>query len=120
MPLRSEAAPDACRLTPDTERVGPGYSVVAGRHAMASRTEVAADRPVRGQELLGVTGRLEALHLPLSSSRRLVRHRGAVVEVTALPVLDAGHELLPRRVVAGQLIAIVVIIQSGLLGRRGG
>ena len=51
------------------------------------------DLAVAGEELLGVLSRLEALHLPLSPSRRLVRDLGLVVQVPALAVLNPGQDL---------------------------
>jgi len=51
--------------------------------------EVVVDPTVAGEKALRVTRRLEALHLSLSSSCRLVRHLSAIVEIPALTMLDA-------------------------------
>ena len=48
--------------------------------------------------------RLEALHLPLPSSRRLVRVFRSVVEALVPAVLDTGHQLLLRGAVAAELV----------------
>ena len=58
---------------------------------MTAQLEVVVDSAVGCEETLGVAGRFEPLHLPFSSSRRLVRYFGTVVEVAALPMLDAGR-----------------------------
>ena len=39
-----------------------------------------------------MTCRIEPLHLSFASSRRLVRHFSTVVEISALPMLDAGQD----------------------------
>jgi hypothetical protein len=38
-------------------------------------------------------GRFDALHLPLSSSRRTMRVFGPIIEIAALSVLDARRQL---------------------------
>src|SRR3954454_16566480 len=43
--------------------------------------------------MLCLFGGFETLHLPLSSSCRLMRHFSAVVEVAALAMLDTGQDL---------------------------
>jgi hypothetical protein len=70
--------------------------MTAGRHAMAPWTKVAIDERVSEQELLGLVGRLEALHLPFSTSRRPVRVLSSIVEVATLPVLDIRQHLSLR------------------------
>jgi hypothetical protein len=67
--------------------------MTAGRHAMAPWTKVALDERVSEQEFLGLAGRLEALHLPFSASRRPVRVLRSIVEVATLPVLDMRQHL---------------------------
>ena len=62
------------------------------------------DPAMGGEEALRLARRLEPLHLPFSSSRRLVRHLGPVVEVAALPMLDARQDLALSRAVAAQLV----------------
>jgi hypothetical protein len=48
---------------------------------------------VSGEEVLGLFGRFEPLHLPLSSSRRSMRVVGPIVQISALSVLDAVKQL---------------------------
>jgi len=71
---------------------------------MAAEGKKVVDPVMGGEEALSVPGRLEALHLPLSPSRRLVRVLGPVVQSLVLPVLDAGHDLPLRNLVARQLV----------------
>jgi hypothetical protein len=78
--------------------------MTAGRHAMAPWTKVAVDERVSEQELLGLVGRLEALHLPFLASRRPVRVLSSIVEVATLPVLDIRQHLSLRRDIAPELI----------------
>ncbi len=72
--------------------------------AMPAGTEVFADRPEGGQEPLGLARRLEALHGVLTFARRLVRVFGAVVEIAALPMLHARHDLALGGTIAGKLV----------------
>ena len=64
----------------------------SGQEVMAE-LEVVVNLAVAGEEPLGVPRRLEALHLPFSSSCRLVRDLGSVVEIAALPVIDPRQDL---------------------------
>src|SRR5271166_6173388 len=57
-----------------------------------------------GKKPLHLPRRLEPLHDPLSSSRRLVGILGPVVDAFVLPMLDAGHDLTLGRGVAAQLV----------------
>lgn len=75
-----------------------------GGQAVAVELEVVVDMAVGGEEALGMAGRLEPLHLPLWWSGGLVRHLDAVVEVAALPVLDAGQDLTLCGGVAPELV----------------
>src|SRR6185312_7648033 len=52
-----------------------------------------------------LTGSFEPLHLTSSSSCRLVRILGSVIQALVLPVLNAGRDLLFRGPIAGQLIS---------------
>jgi hypothetical protein len=52
--------------------------------------EQVVDLIVGCEKALGLAGRFELLHLPLSSSRRLVRILRSVVQSLVLPMLDAG------------------------------
>ena len=70
----------------------------------SGRTYKVADLVVGGEEPLRLAGRLEALHLPLSSPRRLVRVLRPVVEALVPAVLDTRHQVLLRRAVAAELV----------------
>src|SRR3954454_632288 len=59
---------------------------------------------VGGEETLCLPRRFEALHLSLASARGLMRVLRPVVETLVLPVLNAWHNLLPRRSIAGKLV----------------
>jgi hypothetical protein len=61
--------------------LGSGGSVLGGREAIAAEVEEVADLIVSGEEALGLTGRLEPLHLPLASPGRLMGVFGPVVEI---------------------------------------
>ena len=63
---------DATDVVPRLEGAGPIGAVVGGGHAVAGQEEKVVDLVVGGEEALGMPGRLEPLHLPFSSSRRLV------------------------------------------------
>jgi hypothetical protein len=54
--------------------------------------------------VLGVSGRLAPLHVPLRLARRLVRVVGAVVEVAVLAVLHTGQDLTLRGPIAGEFV----------------
>jgi hypothetical protein len=82
----------------------PNSTIVVGSKAMAAELDVVVDPAVGGQKALCLTGRLEPLHLPFSSSRRLVRYFGAVVEISALSVLDTWQDLALGGGVALQLV----------------
>ena len=56
-------------------------------------SENVGDLIMDGKKSLHLPWRLEALHDPLSSSRRLVRILCPIVEAFMLAVLDAGHDL---------------------------
>ncbi len=102
-PLRGSR--NAGDLAPGAEGgVACGAVLVSGQ-AMAAELEVVVDPAVNGQEAPGMARRLEPLHLPFSSSCRLVRHLGPVVEVTALAVLHAWQDLALRGGVAPELVS---------------
>jgi len=73
-------------------------------YSAAERVEVLADQVMSGEETLCLPRRLEPLQLSFSSSRRLVRVLGSIVEIAALPVLNTLEGLLPRRGIARQLV----------------
>src|SRR5215208_7856240 len=91
-------------ISPHLECTRPRGAVLAGGDVVAAEVEEIADVVVGGEETLCLAGRLEALHLPLSSPCRLVRVFRPVVEALVPAVLDARHQLLLRRPVAGELV----------------
>jgi hypothetical protein len=78
---------------PGVESVPHLLTVFGGGEEVTSRAEVLRDRPIRGQEALGVTRRLEPLHPPFSLARRLVGVLGAIVQIAMLPML--APEVVP-------------------------
>ena len=74
---------------PNAEGGIASRAILAGIEVMTTKLEMVVDPTVGGEEALRVTRRLEALHLSLSSSCRLVRHLSAIVEIPALTMLDA-------------------------------
>ena len=55
-------------LSPGLEGLGPGGSILVGGAAIAAEVEQVVDLIWSGEEAFGLAGRLEALHLSLSSS----------------------------------------------------
>src|SRR3712207_4194600 len=89
---------------PHLERMRPCGAVLVGGDVVAAEVEEIVDLVVGGEEALRLPRRLEPLHLPFSSSRRLVRVFGSVVQALVLPVLDTGHRLPLGRPVTGKLV----------------
>ena len=85
---------DAGDVAPNLEGTVTGGTVIVGGQEVATELEEVVDLAVAGKEPLDVPPRLKSLHPPFSSSRRLVRDLGAVVEVAALAVLDP-RQVLP-------------------------
>src|SRR3954447_10641949 len=75
-------------LGPGLEGLGPGGSILAGRAVIAAEVEQVVDLIVSREEALGLARRLEALHLPLPSSGRLMRILRPVVQSFVPPMLD--------------------------------
>jgi hypothetical protein len=73
-------------LSPDSKRLGPGAPIASCGHEMAPRPEVTVDHCVRRKELLRLSRRLEALHLPLASPSGSMRILGSIVEEPACPM----------------------------------
>src|SRR4051812_26545578 len=71
---------------------------------VAAEMKEVVDLVVGGEETLCLPRRFEALHLSLASARGLMRVLRPVVETLVLPVLNAWHNLLPRRSIAGKLV----------------
>ena len=62
----------AANFRPHPECLHPGTSVFGGSDVIATEMEKVVDLIVSCDETLSLAGRFELLHLPLSSSRRLV------------------------------------------------
>ena len=71
---------------------------------MSTRMDVTLDEGMSGEEVLGLFGRFEPLHVPLSSSRRTMRVLGASVQISALSALNAGKQLTLSDHIAPQLV----------------
>ena len=69
---RSGGTGDAGGITPSLKGTVTGGTVIVGGQEVATKLEEVMDLAVAGEEPLGVPRRLEALHLPFSSSCRLV------------------------------------------------
>ena len=59
-------------LLPDLKRLGTDCAIGVGRQSVSAWLEVAIDERVSGEEVLGLFGRFEPLHLSLSSPGRPV------------------------------------------------
>jgi hypothetical protein len=57
-------------LVPNIEAFRPDLSIDTGREQVSAGMEVTVNEGVGGEKVLGLPRRFEALHLPLSSSRR--------------------------------------------------
>jgi len=66
--------------------------------------KVAMDERMSGEELLRLAGGFEPLHLAFSSSGRAMGVLRAVVEVSALPVLDIGQQMALSYPIASELV----------------
>jgi hypothetical protein len=75
-----------------------------GCKSVSAGLEVTVDKCVSGEKVLGLPGRFESLHLPLSPSRRPMRVLGPIIQRSALSVLHAGKQLTPGDAVASQLV----------------
>ena len=105
MPHGQSGSPsDAGDITPGLKGTITGGSMFGSGQEVTTELEEVVDLAVAGEEPLGVPCRLEALHLPFSSSRRLVRDLGPVVQVTALAVLDPRQDLPLGRAIAAQFV----------------
>ena len=60
---------------------------------MTAELEVVVDRSVGGEELLRVPDGFEPPHVAFALSGRLVRDFAAIVEIPALPMLNAREDL---------------------------
>src|SRR6201993_3697012 len=101
---QSSLQTDTADFGPDLEFLGPGSSVLGGSDMIAAKMKEVVDLVVGGEEPLRLAGRFKLLHLPLSSTRRLMRVFRSVVEPLVLAMLNAGHDLSFGRAVAGKLV----------------
>ena len=104
MPCRSCCAAGAGLLMPEFESVRSNHTIGVGGKLVSTRMEVTVDEGVSGEEVLGLRGRFEPLHLTLSSSRRSMRVLGPIVQIAALSLLDAGQQLTLSDAIAPQLV----------------
>src|ERR1700739_2292362 len=72
VPRRSCCALGACLLVPNSESVRPDHAMGMGCKSVSAETKVTVDEGVSAEEVLGLFGRFEPLHLSLASSRRRV------------------------------------------------
>jgi hypothetical protein len=78
--------------------------MLCGSDVIAPEVEEVIDLIVVREQALRLAGRFELLHLPLSSTCRLVRILRSVIESLVLAMLNAGHDLPRCRAVAGKLV----------------
>jgi hypothetical protein len=79
-------------------------AVISGREAVASRAEVVRDEAIGCKKALRVSRGLEAARAPLSLAGRLVGILGAIIQISALPILNTGQDHAHGGPVASQLI----------------
>jgi hypothetical protein len=85
---------DAGLLSPSPEHLRANPSIAGCGHEMSPRPEMTVDHRVRRQEPLCLAGRLEPLHLPLSSSSGSMRTLGSIDQVPARPMRYIGQDRL--------------------------
>src|SRR3954468_21382301 len=100
---RAPAPPPTSHAIPASAPARP-LSVSPKPTSIGSQPPTGLHALVSGEEALGLAGRLEALHLPLPSSGRLMRILRPVVQSFVPPMLDRGHHVCLCRVVAGELV----------------
>src|SRR3954465_9843375 len=88
---------------------------LGGSVLVAAAGENVGDLIMGGKKPLHLPRRLEALHGPLSSSRRLMGILRPVVEAFVLAVLDTRHDLTLGGTVAAQLVGDQHTRRSSLL-----
>jgi hypothetical protein len=84
--------------------------VLGDSDVIAAEAKKIVDLIVSWEEPLRLASRFELRHLPLSSARRLVRILRSVVQSFVLAMLDARHNLLLRRAVAGKPLRRKVMV----------
>jgi hypothetical protein len=91
-------------LIPDAEPFGSESSVISGCEQVAARAEVRGDDSVHLDKTLSMPGGFKPSHSSLPFTRRLMRVLRSVVQVSVLPVRDAGHHDSFRRPVASEFV----------------
>ena len=91
-------------LRPSQEGAGAQYPVVGWAQQMPSDAEEIQDNRMNRQEPLRLSDRLEASHLSLSLSGRLVRDLSPIVGVLSSVVGHGRHQPAMRCCVAAQLV----------------
>jgi hypothetical protein len=91
-------------LVPDSKGIRADLAIGPSWQLVSTGMEVTVDEGVSGEEVLGLSGRFEPLHVSLSSSGWPMRVLGPVVQISALSVLDAGKKLALRNAVTPQLV----------------
>jgi hypothetical protein len=76
-------------VVPDFESVRPDRAIGMGSKSATAGMEVTVDEGVSEEEVLGLSGRFEPLHLALSSPRRPMKVLGRIIQIPALSMLDA-------------------------------
>lgn len=92
----SRCSGDPADLRPRLVGPRPCGAVPDGGDVAAAKVEEVVDLAVGEEEALDLPRRLEALHLPFSSSCRLVRIFYPVVETLVPEVLQTRHQFLLR------------------------
>ena len=78
---------------PEMNGLAETQPMTSSREQMTAGTESGPDRFEDREKTLCVLWRLEAFHLSISHSGRLMRVLGAVVEIAALPMLNPRQDL---------------------------
>ncbi len=92
------------RVLPRLRCLRPEQAKCAARNEVALQAESVVDGGVHAEKSLGRSGRLEALHLSLSSSDRLMRILGQVVLAQTLLMTGRKTQVLPRGAIGPQLV----------------
>ena len=71
---------------------------------MTAELEVAVDRRISGEKLLGLPDGFEPPHVAFPPSGRLVRDFAAIVEILTLPMLDVRQDLAFGRSIGSKFI----------------
>jgi hypothetical protein len=80
-------------LMPDIKPDRPDGAICVGCQEMAAWMEVAMDECMGGEKGLSLLWQLELLHLPFSAPCRSMRVLRAVVQISALSMLDIRKQL---------------------------